>query len=95
VPVNAAVQPGPQSFDLNLTEFSITAERRQAVDFSAPYYEVTQAVVTVTSSRFAGVTSIDGLTIRRAAVTGGFAALPRVRLDHPLQHDLYDLRGDR
>jgi prevent-host-death family protein len=35
------------------------------------------------------------LPIRRAAVKGGFADLPRVRLDHPLQDDLDDLRGDR
>ena len=45
VPFNAAIQPGPKPFDLNLTEFSITDERRQAVDFSAPYYDVKQAVV--------------------------------------------------
>ena len=35
------------------------------------------------------------LPIRRAAVKGGFADLPRVLLDHPLQDDLDDLRGDR
>jgi prevent-host-death family protein len=35
------------------------------------------------------------LSIRRAAVEGGFADLPRVLLDHPLQDDLDDLRGDR
>jgi prevent-host-death family protein len=35
------------------------------------------------------------LPIRRAAVKGGFTDLPRVLLDHPLQDDLDDLRGDR
>ena len=45
VPFNAAIQPGPKTYDLNLNEFSITDERKQAVDFSAPYYDVKQAVV--------------------------------------------------
>ncbi|MDQ2708727.1 MAG: type II toxin-antitoxin system prevent-host-death family antitoxin [Actinomycetota bacterium] len=36
-----------------------------------------------------------GLRIRRATARGGFAGLRRVRSDHPVQHDLDDLRGDR
>ena len=31
VPFNAAIQPGPKTYDLDLNEFSITAERKQAV----------------------------------------------------------------
>ena len=50
VPFNAAIAPGPKTFDANLNEFSITDERKQAVDFSSPYFDVTQAVVTVKSS---------------------------------------------
>lgn len=61
VPFNAAIAPGPKSFDANLSEFSITEERKSAVDFSSPYYDVTQAVVTVTSSPAAQVTTLDGL----------------------------------
>lgn len=36
-----------------------------------------------------------GLRIRRATERGGFGALSRVRLDHAVQDDLDDLRGDR
>lgn len=61
VPFNAAVQPGKKSFDANLTEFSITEERRKAVDFSAPYYSVAQAVVALKSSPAAGVKSLADL----------------------------------
>jgi polar amino acid transport system substrate-binding protein len=61
VPFNAAIAPGPKTFDANLNEFSITDERRQAVDFSAPYYDVTQAVVTLKSSPAATVSTLDGL----------------------------------
>jgi polar amino acid transport system substrate-binding protein len=61
VPFNAAIAPGPKAFDANLNEFSITDERRKAVDFSSPYYDVTQAVVTLKSSPAAEVTTLDGL----------------------------------
>ena len=61
VPFNAAISPGPKTFDANLNEFSITDERKQAVDFSSPYFNVTQAVVAVKSSPAAGVTTVDGL----------------------------------
>ncbi len=53
VPFNAAIQPGRKTYDANLTEFSITEERKQAVDFSAPYYDVDQAVITLESSKAA------------------------------------------
>ncbi|MDT5323707.1 MAG: polar amino acid transport system substrate-binding protein [Mycobacterium sp.] len=45
VPFNTALNPGPKSFDINLSEFSITEQRQGAVDFSSPYFDVTQAVV--------------------------------------------------
>jgi polar amino acid transport system substrate-binding protein len=61
VPFNAAIAPGPKTFDANLNEFSITDERKQAVDFSSPYYDVTQAVVGIKSSPAAKVTTLDGL----------------------------------
>ena len=56
VPFNAAIAPGPKTFDANLDEFSITDERKRAVDFS-PYFNVTQVVVAVKSSPAAGVTT--------------------------------------
>lgn len=61
VPFNAAIAPGPKTFDANLNEFSITDERKQAVDFSSPYFDVTQAVVAVKSSPAAQVKNLDGL----------------------------------
>jgi polar amino acid transport system substrate-binding protein len=61
VPFNAAIAPGPKTFDANLNEFSITDERKQAVDFSSPYFDVTQAVLAVKSSPAAGVTTLEGL----------------------------------
>jgi polar amino acid transport system substrate-binding protein len=71
VPFNAAIQPGPKTFDLNLTEFSITEERRQAVDFSAPYYDVAQAVVALEGNPAAAATDLAGLQgVRLGAQVG-------------------------
>ncbi len=61
VPFNAAIAPGPKTFDANLNEFSITDERKQAVDFSPPYFDVTQAVVAVKTSPAAQVKTLAGL----------------------------------
>lgn len=56
-----AIAPGAKDFDFNLQQFSITDERKQAVDFSSPYYETTQVVVTVEGSPAADATSIAEL----------------------------------
>jgi polar amino acid transport system substrate-binding protein len=40
-----AIQPGAKDFDLNLQQYSITAERAKMIDFSTAYYKPAQAVV--------------------------------------------------
>lgn len=37
----------------------------------------------------------EALRVRRATHEGGFSSIPRVRLDHPAQQALDDLRGER
>lgn len=61
VTFNNAIQPGPKKYDFDINEFSITDERKKAVDFSSPYYDVTQAVITLKGSKIAGVNSLAGL----------------------------------
>jgi polar amino acid transport system substrate-binding protein len=78
VPFTAAIQPGPKSYDLNLTEFSITDERRQAVDFSSPYYDVRQAVVALDANPFAGATTIAGLADARLGAQVGTTSLDAI-----------------
>jgi polar amino acid transport system substrate-binding protein len=56
-----AIAPGPKNFDVNLQQFSITKERAKNVDFSSPYYETTQVVVTTGSSKAAGAASLADL----------------------------------
>lgn len=72
-----AIAPGPKTFDINLQQFSITDERKKAVDFSSPYYETTQAIVTTDASPAAKATSLadlKSLAIGAQTGTTSFAA---------------------
>jgi polar amino acid transport system substrate-binding protein len=60
-PFNSVVAPGQKKFDFDINEVSITAERRNAVDFSSGYYDVRQAVITLKDSKYAGATTVAGL----------------------------------
>jgi polar amino acid transport system substrate-binding protein len=61
VPFNAAIQPGPKNFDFDINQFSITEKRKQAVDFSSPYYDVQQAVIAVRGTPGAQAQSLADL----------------------------------
>lgn len=56
-----AIAPGAKDFDFNLQQFSITEERAEAVDFSSPYYETTQVVITVEGSAAESAESLADL----------------------------------
>lgn len=58
---DAAIAPGAKDWDFNLQQFSITEERRNAVDFSSPYYITAQAVVSLKGSPVAGATTVAEL----------------------------------
>jgi polar amino acid transport system substrate-binding protein len=76
-----AIAPGPKTFDLNLQQFSITEQRAKAVDFSSPYYETRQAVVTLPGSAAEGATSVadlQGLAIGAQSGTTSFTAAEKV-----------------
>ena len=72
-----AIAPGPKTFDLNLQQFSITDQRKKAVDFSPAYYKTRQAVVTLPGTAAADATSIadlKGLAIGAQSGTTSFTA---------------------
>ncbi len=71
VPFNGALEPGPKTFDANLSQFSITDQRKAAVDFSAPYFDVTQVVVTMKTSPAARVRSMVDLKKAQLGVQVG------------------------
>jgi polar amino acid transport system substrate-binding protein len=57
----AAVAPGEKTFDFNLQQISINAERQQVVSFSTPYYTANQAVVGYADGPAATVTKLSDL----------------------------------
>ena len=61
VPFNKAFAPGVKTFDFDINQVSISAERKKAVDFSSGYYDVRQAVVALKDGKAAKATSIAGL----------------------------------
>ena len=58
---DGAITPGAKEFDFNLQQFSITEERKAAVDFSSPYYSAPQAIVSYAGSPIEGKTTIEEL----------------------------------
>ena len=61
VPFNKVIQPGCKDFDFDINQVSITDERKNAVDFSSGYYDVSQTVITVKGSNIANAKSIADL----------------------------------
>jgi polar amino acid transport system substrate-binding protein len=58
---DSIVQLGPKKFDFDANEVSITPARKKAVDFSSGYYDVTQAVIALKSSKIAKAKSVADL----------------------------------
>ncbi|MBT1160486.1 ABC transporter substrate-binding protein [Bifidobacterium sp. SO1] len=58
---DSAIAPGAKDWDLNIQQFGITDERKQAVDFSSGYYKDTQSVVVKKDGKFASATSLADL----------------------------------
>jgi polar amino acid transport system substrate-binding protein len=71
-----AIAPGPKEWDFNIQQYSITPDRDEVVDFSDPYYETQQALVTYPDSPYADAATIDDL---KDAVLG--AAIGTTSLD--------------
>lgn len=88
-----SIQPGEKNFDFNLQQFSITPERDQVVDFSAPYYSAAMAVLTrqtvVDGGATASLDSLKGLKWGADANTTGLSMLQGLidPTDDPLLYD--------
>jgi polar amino acid transport system substrate-binding protein len=75
---DGAVTPGEKNFDFNLQQFSITDERKTAVDFSSPYYTAPQAIVSYKGSKIAGKTSIADLKNAKLGAAVGTTSLDAI-----------------
>lgn len=66
VPFNKAFAPGVKTFDFDINQVSISAERKKAVDFSSGYYDVRQAVIALKGSKAAkakGIADLKGVKL--------------------------------
>jgi polar amino acid transport system substrate-binding protein len=75
---DSAVTPGEKNFDFNLQQFSITEERKAAVDFSSPYYTAPQAIVSFKGSKIEGKSSIADLKDAKLGAAVGTTSLDAI-----------------
>jgi polar amino acid transport system substrate-binding protein len=75
---DSAIAPGPKKFDVNVQQFSITEDRKKAVDFSSGYYDLTQAVVSFKGSKIEKVTSVAGLKDAKLGAAVGTTSLQAI-----------------
>jgi polar amino acid transport system substrate-binding protein len=61
VPFNRSFAPGPKSFDFDINQISFTPARAKVVTFSNSYYDVSQSVVILDSTKIASVHTVAGL----------------------------------
>jgi polar amino acid transport system substrate-binding protein len=96
VPFDNAIQPGPKSFDIDLDEFSITPQRQKVVDFSSPYYDVTQTVIALKGSKAAAAKSVADLrSLRLGAQVGTTSYTAIVQVIKPSQQPrVYNTNDD-
>ena len=76
---DSAITPGPKTFDFNLQQFSITEERKAAVDFSSPYYSAPQAIVSFKGSAIDGKTAIADLAGAKLGAAVGTTSLDVIK----------------
>jgi polar amino acid transport system substrate-binding protein len=73
-----AFQPGPKDFDVHLAQIAIRPDRAENVDFSEPYFDLSQALVAVEGNDITGVTTIDEVKSFNLGVAVGTTALQYV-----------------
>ncbi|MFD8753034.1 ABC transporter substrate-binding protein [Kitasatospora sp. NPDC059577] len=77
-PFGKATAPGAKDFDFDVNQVSISAERKQAVDFSSGYYDVRQAVIALKNSKAAGAKSIADLKDAKLGAQVGTTSLDTI-----------------
>ena len=58
---DSAIAPGAKDWDMNIQQFGITPERKKAVDFSASYYNDSQAIIVKKDGKYAKAKSLTDL----------------------------------
>jgi polar amino acid transport system substrate-binding protein len=71
--------PGPKEWDVGVSEITITEERDEAVDFSAPYFEANQGILVRADSEFASASSTEELADARFGAEAGTTGLAYIQ----------------
>ena len=79
VPFNTSYKPGAKTFDFDINQISITAERAEVVDFSDGYYSAAQAVVALEGTAGAEAASLEDLKGLRLGAQTGTTSLTAIR----------------
>ena len=87
---DGAVTPGEKNFDFNLQQFSITEERKAAVDFSSPYYTAPQAIVSFKGSKIDGKSSIADLKDAKLGAAVGTTSLDAIESQLGLKASVFN-----
>ena len=87
---DGAVTPGEKNFDFNLQQFSITEERKAAVDFSSPYYTAPQAIVSFKGSKIDGKSSIADFKDAKLGAAVGTTSLDAIESQLGLKPSVFN-----
>jgi polar amino acid transport system substrate-binding protein len=79
VPFNSSYAPGDKKYDFDVNQVSITDARKKAVDFSDGYYTVTQAVIVLNNSKFAGAKTVADLKGAKLGAQVGTTSLDAIK----------------
>lgn len=91
----AAIAPGPKSFDVNIQQYTITDDRKKGVDFSSPYYAASQSIIALKGGKADGVTDLAGLkSLTIGAMANSTSALTLDALDLGVTPKLYNSNED-
>jgi polar amino acid transport system substrate-binding protein len=75
VPLNQSLRPGEKSFDFDINQILVTAERNRDVDFSDSYYDVNQALVARPGTVLAEAIEIADLKDQQLGAQSGTTSL--------------------
>ena len=81
---DSAIAPGAKDWDMNIQQFGITPERKKAVDFSASYYNDSQAIIVKKDGKYAKAKSLSDLkdaTIGAMVGTEGYKYAKKIKDD--------------
>jgi polar amino acid transport system substrate-binding protein len=80
--------PGPKQWDVGVSEITITPERDEAVDFSAPYFDANQGILVRTDSKYASATTTEQLLDAKFGAEAGTTGLDYINQQIKPQKDV-------